>query len=321
MLDYTVRRLLLLIPTLIVGSLVLFFAMRVLPPQDAVEIKLGAEALQADPGLADEQREKLGISGPLWRQYLEWAGGFLVGDWGTSLRSQQPITDELKNRIPVSFELSLVGLAFTWLVSFPLGVAAAVYQDKFPDYVLRTGAYALDSLPSFVLAIFLLTYLAVTFNWAPPAAFTYFWENPVEHIKIMLLPTLLIGIGSSGNLIRFTRTFLLEVMRQDYIRTARSKGLNERTIIFRHAMRNIALPMVTIIGASIPFLLSSSAIIENLFSLPGMGRYLVNAAVNLDYPVVMATTMFFGFVVLATQLITDLSYAWLDPRVSYSRGS
>jgi len=194
-------------------------------------------------------------------------------------------------------------------------------QDRLPDYVLRTAAYALDALPSFVLAILLLTYLAVSFNWAPPLTFSYIWDDPVSHFKIMLLPAFLIGLASAGSLIRFTRTFLLEVLRQDYIRTARAKGLPERTVFLRHALRNVALPFLTVIGASIPLLFASSAIIELLFSLPGMGRYLISAAGNLDYPVVMTTTMFFSIITLTTQLITDLSYAWVDPRVSYSRGT
>ena len=320
MLDYTVRRVLLLFPTLILGSMVLFFSMRLLPPQDAVELTLGAEALQQDPGLADEQRRALGIYGPLHEQYFRWASGFVTGDWGDSLVTRKPIANELKNRIPVSMEISFIALFFTWTISFPLGVLAAVKQDKFPDYVLRTGAYALDSLPAFVLAILLLTYLAVYFNWSPPVSYSYIWDNPVRHFQIMLLPALLIGITSSGNLIRLTRTFLLEVMRQDYIRTARSKGLPEQKVLLRHALRNIALPFITIVGASIPTLLTSSAIIESLFSLPGMGRYLVGAASKLDYPVVMTTTMFFSIIVLVTNLITDLSYAWADPRVTYGRG-
>ena len=319
MLDYAVRRVLLLIPTLVVGSLVLFFSLRTLPPRDIVELQIGEERLAEDPTLADQQRKALGISGPLYKQYIRWASGFVTGSWGKSLKSRQPIFGELKNRIPVSMELSFIGLFITWTVSFPLGVLAAVYQDKFPDYWLRTTAYALDALPSFVMGILLLTYLAVYFNWAPPVSYSYFWQDPIRHLKIMLLPTLIIGVTSSGNLIRFTRTFLLEVMRQDYIRTARSKGLPERTVLMRHALRNIALPFITIIGAQIPGLLTSSAIIENLFSLPGMGRYLVQAAAGLDYPVVMTTTMFFALIVLFTQLITDLSYAWADPRVSYSK--
>jgi peptide/nickel transport system permease protein len=299
----------------------LFFSMRILPPEDAIEIIIGPEVLAQDPELADIKRRELGIYGPLHEQYLRWASGFLTGDWGLSLVSRHPIADELKNRIPVSMEISFVSLFITWTISFPLGVLAAVKQDQFPDYFLRTGAYALDALPSFVLAILLLTYLAVYFNWSPPVSYSYIWDDPIRHAKIMLLPAFVIALAASGNLIRFTRTFLLEVLRQDYIRTARSKGLNERTVMLRHALRNIALPFITILGAQIPALLTSSAIIENLFSLPGMGRYLVDAAAKLDYPVVMTTTMFFSIIVLTANLITDLSYAWADPRVSYKRGS
>jgi peptide/nickel transport system permease protein len=320
MLDYAVRRILLLIPTLIIGSMVLFTAINVLPPRDAIELRIGEERLREDPGLADAQRRALGIYGPLHERYFRWATGFVTGNWGRSLVSHRPIFQELKNRIPVSFEISFIGLFFTWTISFPLGVFAAVCQDKWPDYALRTGAYALDALPSFVMAILLLTYLAVYFNWAPPVTYSYFWDDPIRHAKIMALPTFIIAVTSSGNLIRFTRTFLLETMRQDYIRTARSKGLPERTVLLRHALRNIALPFITIIGNSLPTLLTSGAIIENLFSLPGMGRYLVQAAASLDYPVVMTCTMFFATIVLTTQLITDLSYAWADPRVSYSKG-
>ena len=317
--DYIVRRILLLIPTVVVGSMLLFVALTVLPPMDAVELRLGDDAMARDPGLADEQREALGISGPLYEQYVRWASGFVTGDWGRSLISRQPISDELLHRIPVSMELSLIALAATWMISFPLGVFAAVAQDRFPDYFLRTAAYALDALPSFVIGILLLTYLAVFYQWAPPVSFTYFFDDPASHLQIMLLPAFVVGLNASGNLIRYVRTFLLEVLRQDYIRTAKSKGLPRRTVVLRHAMRNVALPLVTIIGIQIPTLLTSSAIIENLFSLPGMGRYLVQSARTLDYPVVMTTTMFFGIIVLVTQLIVDISYAWLDPRVSYAR--
>jgi peptide/nickel transport system permease protein len=317
LLDYALKRILLIFPTLLIGSALLFFSMRTLPPRDAVELKIGDEALFLDPELADIEREKLGIHGPLHEQYFRWITGFVTGDWGKSLASYQPIFGELKNRIPVSFELSFAALAITWLVSFPLGIYAAIGQDKFPDYVLRTIAYALDALPSFVIAILLLTYLAVYLDWAPPVSYVQIWENPGEHLRVMILPIFVVGIGASGTLLRYTRAFMLEVMRQDYIRTARSKGLPERTVLMRHALRNVALPFITFFGNTIPLLLTSSAIIETLFSLPGMGRYLVDAAVGLDYTVVMTTTMFYAIIVMSTQLVTDLSYGWLDPRVSY----
>lgn len=301
--------------------MVLFVALHELPPLDAVDRKFDEEIRLLEPELIEQERERLGIAGPLHEQYFRWAKGFITGDWGNSLVTQKPIFDELKKRIPVSIELSLFSLFFVWVISFPLGIYSAIRQDSFPDYALRTGAYAIDALPSFVVGILLLTGLAVWFRWAPPVQFVYLWENPIEHFKMMLLPVFVIGLTSSGVLIRFVRAFMLEVMRQDYIRTARSKGLRERTVLTRHALRNVAIPLVTIIGNQIPTLLTSSAILEILFSLPGMGRYLVASASQFDYPVVMTTTMFFGIIVLTTHLIVDLSYAKLDPRISYRRGS
>ncbi len=319
MTQYAFRRVILLIPTLLAMSITLFIVIRVLPPEDAIEREIGEQRVDNPNAIAD-LRKQLGLDASLTRQYFNWLTGIFQGDLGKSIHTRRPIGKELTFRIPVSFELSVIGLFFTWAISFPLGVMSAVFQDKAPDYVFRGGAYLLDSIPSFVIGILVLTYLAVYFNWAPPTTFSYVWDDPVRHLKIMLLPTVIIAVGAVGNLIRFTRTFLLEVLRQDYIRTARAKGLPENTVLGRHALRNVALPFVTIIGGTIPGLLTSSVIIENLFSLPGMGRYLVTAAGNLDYPVIQTTTMVFAVITLASQLLVDLSYAWLDPRVSYASG-
>jgi len=313
---YAMRRILLVVPTLFALSVLLFVVIRVLPPDDAIELQLDERA-RGDAQVKASLMQYFGLHQPLWRQYTDWAGGLLRGDLGISLNSRRPIRDELASRIPVSFELSLIGLFVTWVVSFPLGVLSAVYQDRLPDYLLCTSAYLLDAIPSFVIATLVITYLAVYFTWAPPVKFTYLWDDPIGYLKIMLLPILIIGIGAAGNLVRFTRTFLLEVLRQDYVRSARAKGLSERTVLRRHALRNLALPFVTVIGATIPTLLTSSVIIERLFNLPGMGRYLVTAVSQLDYPVIQSTTMLFAVLILTSQLITDLSYTWLDPRVSY----
>jgi peptide/nickel transport system permease protein len=318
--DYFLRRLLLLALTLLGGSAVLFFAMRTLPPRDAIDLQVPPQTPNAEE-TKQALRRQLGLDGPLYRQYLDWLKGFFTGDWGKSLHSRRPIVQELKNRIPVSFELSLIGFFFTWALSFPLGVLCALRQDRLPDYVLRSLAYAMDALPAILIGILLLTYLAINFGWAPPTTFAYFWDDPVRHLKIMILPTVVIAVTSAGNLVRFTRTFLLEVLRQDYIRTARAKGLSEQVVLVRHALRNVALPFITVLGAAIPGLLTSSVIIENLFNLPGMGRYTFQALINLDYPVFITTTMFYAVVILTSQLVTDLTYAWADPRVSYARGT
>jgi peptide/nickel transport system permease protein len=318
--QYALRRILLLVPTLWTISLLIFFSLRTLPARDAIDIMLGEDS----PNTAETRKtleKQLGIDGPLTTQYVNWLGGVLTGDFGKSLSSRQPISHELTRRIPVSLELSLVGLFFTWAVSFPLGVISSLYQDRLPDYILRGGAYLIDAVPAFVIGILLITYLAVNFRWVPPPTYSFIWDDPVRHIKIMILPIIVVAIGASGNLIRFTRTFMLEVLRQDYVRTARAKGLAESLVLRRHVLRNVALPFITIIGATIPALITSSVIIENLFSLPGMGRYLVSAARNLDYPVIQATTMIFTTITLTSQLLTDLSYAWFDPRVTYGGGN
>ncbi|MGH2598988.1 MAG: ABC transporter permease [Dehalococcoidia bacterium] len=316
---YLLRRILLLIPTLLGISVVLFIVIRVLPPQDAID-QIIADYGANDPTLKQDLEQALGMDGSMISQYLAWLGDTLRGDLGTSLHTRRPIIDDLKWRIPISFELSLIGLFFTWLISFPLGIASAVYQDRLPDYALRGTAYLINSIPTFALAILLITWLAVEFNYAPPPKFTYPWDDFGNHVRIMLLPTILIGVGAAGALIRFTRTILLEVLRQDYIRTARAKGLRERRVLYSHALRNVAIPFLTIIGAAVPGLLTSSVLLEQIFLLPGMGRYLVEAAARLDYPVIMATTMMFTLIALIADLAVDCTYALVDPRISYRRG-
>jgi peptide/nickel transport system permease protein len=320
MTGYLLRRVFLLVPTLLGISVVLFLVIRVLPPQDAVD-QIVADYGATDPTLKEDLSRALGLQGSMVGQYFDWLGGVLRGDLGTSLHTRRPIVDDLKWRIPISFELSLIGLLFTWLISFPLGILSAVFQDRLPDYLLRGSAYLIDSIPTFALAILLITYLAVEFRYAPPPRFTYPWDDFGNHLRIMVLPTLLIGIGASGNLIRFTRTILLEVLRQDYIRTARAKGLKEAGVMRRHALRNVAIPFITVIGATVPGLLTSSVLLEQIFMLPGMGRYLVEAAQRLDYPVIMATTMMFTLIALTADIIVDCSYALVDPRISYRRGA
>ena len=299
-------------------SVVLFVVIRVLPPQDAVD-QIVSYYGATDPALKEDLSKALGLQGSMVGQYFAWLGGVLRGDLGQSLHTRRPIVDDLTWRVPISFELSLIGLLFTWLISFPLGILSAVFQDRLPDYLLRGSAYLIDSIPTFAIAILLITYLAVEFNYAPPPKFTYPWDDFGNHVRIMILPTLLIGIGASGNLVRFTRTILLEVLRQDYIRTARAKGLRESGVLRRHALRNVAIPFLTIIGAAVPGLLTSSVLLEQIFMLPGMGRYLVEAAQRLDYPVIMATTMMFTLIALTADIIVDCSYALVDPRISYRR--
>jgi len=316
---YIIQRLLLAGLTLFLVSVLVFTLLRVVVPAfygDAVDLALG-EAGRADPALTEKLKEEYGLKGGLVFSYLEWAGNILRGDLGASLLDGRPVTDEIRARISVSFELGMIGLLSGLAFAVPMGIFAAVAQDRWPDYILRTFAIALSAIPGFWLAIMIITFGSLWFHWAPPLNFRYLTEDPVAHVKIMAIPALLIGLTPSAGLVRLVRTQMLEVLRQDYIRTAHAKGLTERTVIFRHAMRNGLIPVVTVIGLSLPALVAGTAIFEAIFSLPGMGQYLVSSVGRLDLPVLMSTNLVFAVLIVLSNLLVDLSYPLLDPRIKY----
>ena len=314
---YVTQRLLLAGLTLVLVSIIVFTLLRVIVPLvygDAVDI-IAAEYGGTDPELVQELKDDYGLSDALVPQYLRWVGSILRGDLGESLFNGRPVSKEIQDRLPVSVELGLVGLISSVILSVPLGIAAAVAQNRWPDYFLRTSAILVDSIPGFWLAIMIITFGSVWFNWAPPLRFEYLHDDPVTHLKIMALPALLIGLTPSGSLIRLVRTQMLEVMRQDYIRTAHAKGLSSRAVVISHAVRNAILPVVTVIGLSLPGLIAGTAIFESIFSLPGMGQYLVSSVGNLDYPVIMATVFIFSVLIVLSNLAVDISYTIIDPRI------
>ena len=314
---YVTQRLLLAGLTLVLVSIIVFTLLRVIVPLvygDAVDI-IAAEYGGTDPELVQELKDDYGLSDALVPQYLRWVGSILRGDLGQSLFNGRPVSKEIQDRLPVSVELGLVGLISSVIFSVPLGIAAAVAQNRWPDYFLRTSAILVDSIPGFWLAIMIITFGSVWFNWAPPLRFEYLHDDPMTHLKIMALPALLIGLTPSGSLIRLVRTQMLEVMRQDYIRTAHAKGLSSRAVVISHAVRNAILPVVTVIGLSLPGLIAGTAIFESIFSLPGMGQYLVSSVGNLDYPVIMATVFIFSVLIVLSNLAVDISYTIIDPRI------
>ncbi len=314
---YVTQRLLLAGLTLVLVSIIVFTLLRVIVPLvygDAVDI-IAAEYGGTDPELVQELKDDYGLSDALVPQYLRWVGSILRGDLGESLFNGRPVSKEIQDRLPVSVELGLVGLISSVIFSVPLGIAAAVAQNRWPDYFLRTSAILVDSIPGFWLAIMIITFGSVWFNWAPPLRFEYLHDDPMTHLKIMALPALLIGLTPSGSLIRLVRTQMLEVMRQDYIRTAHAKGLSSRAVVISHAVRNAILPVVTVIGLSLPGLIAGTAIFESIFSLPGMGQYLVSSVGNLDYPVIMATVFIFSVLIVLSNLAVDISYTIIDPRI------
>ncbi len=316
---YIGQRLMLGGVTLLLVTVIVFVLLRVVVPlvyADAVDLMAG-EYGRNDPQLMAQLRHDYGLSGSLAGQYVKWLGQIAHGDLGRSLFSHRSVVQEMGNRLEVSVELGVIGLLSGLLFAVPMGIAAAVWQDRWPDYTFRTGAIVGHSVPGFWIAIMIITFGSLWFHWAPPLHFAYIQDDPIAHFKIMLLPALLVGLTPSAGLVRIVRTQMLEVLRQDYIRTAHAKGLHPNVVIFKHALRNALIPVVTVVGLSLPGLIAGTVLYEEIFTLPGMGKYLVDSTANLDYPVIMSTVLIFAVLIVLSNLLVDLSYSWLDPRIRY----
>ncbi|MFN8540482.1 MAG: ABC transporter permease [Thermomicrobiales bacterium] len=312
---YILRRLALTIPALLGVTLIVSVMVRFLPG-DAVAMMLQDYGTYAKD--ADQLREKLGLNRPFYVQYVTWLGGIARGDLGKSLRDNTPVTDELRRRLPVTFELGILGLIISLIIAIPLGVYSAVRQDRLSDYIARSAAIAMLAVPGFWLATLAITLPAIWFKWSPPLRYTRLSVDPKTNLIQMLIPAIILGIGLSGGVMRLTRAQMLEVLRQDFIRTSRAKGLNERMVVFRHALRNALIPVVTLLGLQMSVLISGTVVLESIFVVPGMGRYLLEALNNRDYPVVQAVVLLFATLIIFSNLFVDLLYAWLDPRIRYS---
>ena len=312
---YILRRLLLTVPTLR-GVTLMVSAMVHLLPGDAVTMMMQDYGSYAKS--ADDLRAQLGLTRPFYVQYLSWLGGIMHGDLGHSLRDQSSIAQNLAGRLPVTFELGALGLLISLLIAIPLGIYSAVRQDTLSDYLARSMAIAVLAIPGFWLATLAITLPAIWFRWTPPLRYTQFTDDPLTNLSQMLLPALILGIGLSGSVMRLTRAQMLEVLRQEYIRTARSKGLAERAVMVRHALRNAIIPVVTLLGLQVTVLISGTVVLESIFVIPGMGRYLLDALTYRDYPAVQAVVLLFATLIVLVNLVVDLFCAWLDPRIRYS---
>lgn len=310
---YLARRLVLVVPTLIGLSMVVFALVRVLPG-DAVTMLMQEYAYAKD---ADEMRQKLGLDRPIAVQYLDWLGDVVRGDLGTSLRSKTAVVDELAKRLPVTAELGALGLMFGLLISIPIGVISAVRQDTAIDYVARSMAIAFLSIPGFWLGTLVVTLPSIWWRWTPPLRYTSLAEDPLKNLAQMVIPAIILGIGLSGGVMRLTRAQMLEVLRQDYLLTAAAKGLAEWAMVFRHALKNAFIPVLTLLGLQVAILVSGTVVLENIFVLPGIGRYLLEAVQYRDYPVIQGINLVFATVIVFANLLVDLCYGWLDPRVRY----
>ncbi len=310
---YIIRRLVLLLVTLFGVSVFVFGLIRLLPG-DAVTMLLQDYAYAEN---LDALRAKLGLDRPVYIQYWEWLGRVLRGDLGQSLRSRQPIVDELARRLPITAELGILAMFIGLAISIPIGVLSAVKQDTLTDYVARGVAVAALAVPGFWLGTLVITFPSIWFRWTPPLQYTPLHVDPVKNLSHVIIPAAILGIGLSGTLMRLTRATMLEVLRQDYIRTAWAKGLAWRVVVFRHALKNALIPVVTVLGLQVSVLVGGSVVMEQIFVIPGMGRYLLEAIQYRDYPVVQALNLVFALVILLSNLTVDIVYAYLDPRIQY----
>ena len=311
---YLLRRLALAIPTLFLVSVLVFALMRLMPGDVATRM---VEGHAYAPTLA-ALRHDLGLDRPVHTQYLEWIGGIVTrGDFGRSYWTRQPILEEFMRRFPVTLELAFLTIVVSVVLGVLVGIVSAVRQDSVSDYVGRILAILALSIPYFGLAVLVVVLPSIWFKWTPVWSYVPFTTDPLENLKIMLVPAVVFGVTRAGPVMRIMRSALLEVLRQDYIRTAWSKGLAERPIILRHALKNAMIPVISLIGLQMPLYIGGSVIIESIFRLPGVGLFFFEALTRLDYPVVQSVNLIIAALVVGLNLLIDLSYAFLDPRIRY----
>lgn len=311
---YILRRLLALIPTLIFASIIVFTTVRLIPG-DIIDMMLSQNDISAGKMDREALVKALGLDQPIWSQYLTWVGNLLRGDMGNSLWQSTPVVERLAERIPATFELGLIAIVIGLSIALPVGIYSAIRQDTAGDYAARSFSILLLAIPSFWLGTMVVVIPSIYWGWSPEVSYIPFTEDPWGNFKQMLVPGAVLGAALSAVTMRMTRTMMLEVLRQDYIRTAAAKGLPERLVVFRHALRNALIPVVTLIGLQAPLVIGGAVIIEQIFGIPGMGTLLLDAVNQRDYPIITGVFLVVGLAVMLINLVVDLSYGLLDPRV------
>jgi len=313
---YVIRRLMLAIPTLFGVTVLVFIVMRIAPGDVAVMMMGGESGLVGRPEELDKLRASLGIDRPLVVQYVDWIGSLITFDFGSSYFYHAPMAQLLKRKLPLSAQIGIMGILIGSTLGITGGVIAALKQDTWVDYVIRTIAIAGISIPTFWSGMLVILVLIRVFNWIPEQGYTPLWEDPARNMAQLIWPTMVIALGFlMGTPLRMMRATMLEVLREDYIRTARAKGLAERVVLIRHAMRNAMIPVVTLIGIFLPLTVTGLVVTEQVFGLPGIGRMMVDAITQRDYPVVQLVVTLVGFIVVMSNLSVDMLYGILDPRI------
>ena len=318
--QYLIRRMFMIIPGVFILTVFVFSMVRIVPG-DVIEVIVGMQGGgrggYMSSEMKDKVREQLGLNKPIYVQYFVWMGQIAKGDLGESLFNKIPVVDSLKKRYSVTLELIIITMAVMVVWGFLVGTISAVYQDTWVDYILRSVAVLGLSMPYFWIAILVVVFGSILFNWSPPLGVNHFLDGPKLNIEQFVLPAAILGISQGSAVARMTRATILEIVRQDYIRTARAKGLADRAILTRHTLRNAMIPVVGLIGITFAFSLGGTVILEQVWSLPGMGTLMLKAIQQRDYPVIQGIILVLGLMVMFTNLIVDLSYAWLNPRIRY----
>lgn len=311
---YVVKRVLLLIPTVFIVCVIVFALMRLIP-MDAVAVL--QNKLSASGNYVDEEyvRSLLGLDMPAVQQFFVWFFDVIKGDLGDSYFDHTTVNAILASKLPITLELGVLSLVFTNMISIPLGLYCASRQDSISDYTIRVVSTILIALPVFWVATLCLIYPNLWWGWAPEVNYVPFFEDPVQNLKMFLLPALLSAMGQAGIQMRTIRTMTLEVMRQDYIRTAWAKGVPERRVMFRYAFRNAMIPIITMIGGSVAMMIGGNVVMENIFNIPGLGAAMVSALNSRDYPIVQGCVLVLALFVMCINLLVDIAYKWIDPRV------
>jgi peptide/nickel transport system permease protein len=319
--QYIVQRLLLNIPVILIVITLVFFASHIRPDFAEQRAAQGQSSTQDYDAAIKAIRHQLGTDKPLWQQYVTYVGEVSRGDFGTSFITGHSVTAELRDRLPASVELGALQILIALVIAVPIGIISAVRQDTWMDYFLRTVTVLGVAVPSFYLGTLLLLFFTKLLGWTPPlvpTAYREIWESPVENLKMLFLPALAGGFAEAAIIMRLLRSELLEVLRQDYVRTAWSKGLRERAVVMRHALRNALAPVITILGVLIGALFGGNVVLESLFSVPGAGQFVVISLNQNDFPVVQGVVLIIAVALVLTNLVVDLAYAWLDPRIRYA---
>jgi peptide/nickel transport system permease protein len=313
---YLVKRFLLMLPTLFGVALVTFLLIRVIPG-DVVELRYSGDRGAVSQEILDKERARIGLDKPVWQQFLTWIAGVVRLDFGTSMWTGAPIWEEIKLRFTLSLQLAIMATLVAVILAIPLGVLSALKQDTWIDYGVRIFSIAGLAMPSFWLGIVLILVMLVVFKWLPPMVYTPFWQNPAQNMAQLIWPALAVGYRYSAVATRMTRSAMLEVLREDYIRTARAKGLMQKLILSRHALKNAMLPVLTVVALEFAFLIGGLVVTEQVFNLNGIGLLFVQAVAHRDYTLLQALIMLVAGSFIIVNFVMDIAYAWLDPRIRY----